>query len=172
MEPECEPKLVALALQHFAQGWVATEENCDLGENMDSKCLYNHMLADNKRVSAFCVINFHIVVCLAQHSLQTGSHLADLLLSDLCKHLAKNVLKKLQKTKLCRRTLFQFGLPAFVRDFRPVTRSRLPYVKNFNSNYGIDLFHCQLRQELFCATIVRQTHLFYFHSAKRHKSRS
>ena len=97
MEPECEPKLVALALQHLAQGWVATEENCDLGENMDSKCLYNHMLADNKRVSAFCVINFHIVVCLAQHSVQTGSHLADLLLSDLCKHLAKNVLKNFRK---------------------------------------------------------------------------
>merc|ERR1719458_66375 len=30
MEPECEPELIALALQHLSQGRVATEENCDL----------------------------------------------------------------------------------------------------------------------------------------------
>ena len=34
LEPECEPELVALALQHLAKGWVATEENCDLSEKM------------------------------------------------------------------------------------------------------------------------------------------
>ena len=34
MEPECEPELIALALQHLSQGRVATEENCDLMEKM------------------------------------------------------------------------------------------------------------------------------------------
>lgn len=34
LEPECEAELVALALQHLAKGWVATEENCDLSEKM------------------------------------------------------------------------------------------------------------------------------------------
>ena len=38
MEPECEPELVALALQHLAQSRVAAEENCDLGEKMPSEC--------------------------------------------------------------------------------------------------------------------------------------
>ena len=39
LEPECEPELVALALQHLPQGRVATEENCDLGGEKCSKPL-------------------------------------------------------------------------------------------------------------------------------------
>ena len=94
MKPECEPKLVALALQHFAQGWVATEENCDLGENIASKCSPLHMLADKKVLCRFSVFFIFTSFCLAHHLLPKGSHLADLLLSDLCKNLAKSVLKK------------------------------------------------------------------------------
>ena len=70
MEPECEPELIALALQHLPQGRVATEENCDLMEK-----------------------NFKTLKILCM------SHLANLLLSDLCKHLQKSISKKLQKIR-------------------------------------------------------------------------
>ena len=93
MEPECESKLVALALQHLAQGWVATEENCDLGEKMTSKFNTFHILADKKVLAFLCFLIFTIFVRLLQQLLRTGSHLANLLLSDLCKHLAKSALK-------------------------------------------------------------------------------
>ena len=60
MEPECESKLVALALQHLAQGWVATEENCDLGEKMTSKFNTFHILADKKVLAFLCFLIFTI----------------------------------------------------------------------------------------------------------------
>ena len=93
MEPECESKLVALALQHLAQGWVATEENCDLDEKRASKFTPS-ICFQTKKLLLFC-LNFLIftIFCLAQHLLRTISHLANLLLSDLCKHLAKIALK-------------------------------------------------------------------------------
>ena len=50
MEPECESKLVALALQHLAQGWVATEENCDLDEKRASKFTPSKCLQTKKLI--------------------------------------------------------------------------------------------------------------------------
>ena len=74
MEPECESKLVALALQHLAQGWVATEENCDLSEKKCSNYVYHKLT---------------VCVCGGW-----TSHLANLLLSDLCKHLGNKYVGK------------------------------------------------------------------------------